>query len=262
MLSRLSSRIAPVRVERGGVARETWRRDRSEPSLALRLGGSGTEAMIKDLDATILQLLKTSAPAGSSLVGATISFDLPDADWRATLTGLTVNCYLYDVHENLAMRTHEPLLVRSGQDGVAHRAAGSHRLRVLHHGLEPRHHRRRARGARPAQPGAHGAPAEPDHPRRRSCKECWWARSLPHRHRLGRRHRQESPAVLDRPRSEAQAVSQLHRHPGHDARPCPRGRPHSVRIRGRSPRDSRAPHRLPCSGAAPSRGPVFTITEK
>src|ERR1700743_3819074 len=70
--------------------------------------------MIKDLDATILQLLKTSAPAGSSLVGATISFDLPDADWRATLTGPTVNCYLYDVHENLEMRTHEPFVVRSG----------------------------------------------------------------------------------------------------------------------------------------------------
>jgi hypothetical protein len=71
--------------------------------------------MIKDLDATILQLLKTGAVAGSTLAGATIGFDLPDADWRGTLSGLTVNCYLYDVHENLEMRTYEPLLVRSGQ---------------------------------------------------------------------------------------------------------------------------------------------------
>jgi hypothetical protein len=71
--------------------------------------------MIKDLDVTIITLLTNLAPAGSTLAGATISFDLPDADWRATLSGLTVNCYLYDVHENLEMRTHEPLLVRTGQ---------------------------------------------------------------------------------------------------------------------------------------------------
>jgi hypothetical protein len=71
--------------------------------------------MIKDLDATILQLLKTGAPAGSTLAGANISFDLPDAEWRGAILGLTVNCYLYDVHENLEMRTHEPLLARSGQ---------------------------------------------------------------------------------------------------------------------------------------------------
>jgi hypothetical protein len=71
--------------------------------------------MIKDLDATILQLLKMGASPGSSLFGATINFDLPDADWRATLTGPTVNCYLYDIHENLEMRTHQPLLARTGQ---------------------------------------------------------------------------------------------------------------------------------------------------
>lgn len=70
--------------------------------------------MIRDLDATIRQLLKTGAPAGSALAGATISFDLPDAAWRASLSSLTVNCYLYDVHENVELRTHEMLTVRQG----------------------------------------------------------------------------------------------------------------------------------------------------
>lgn len=72
--------------------------------------------MIKDLDATLLQLLKANALPGSILAGASISFDLPDADWRATLSGPTVNCYLYDIHENLELRTHQPLLARSGQN--------------------------------------------------------------------------------------------------------------------------------------------------
>jgi hypothetical protein len=71
--------------------------------------------MIRDLDATVQRLLLGGAPPTSTLAGATISFDLPDADWRGTLTGLTVNCYLYDVHENLEMRTNEPFLVRTGQ---------------------------------------------------------------------------------------------------------------------------------------------------
>jgi len=71
--------------------------------------------VIRDLDATITQLLLTSASAGSALSSAKISFDLPDADWRASLSSSSVNCYLYDVRENLEMRTHEPLLVRNGQ---------------------------------------------------------------------------------------------------------------------------------------------------
>lgn len=69
--------------------------------------------MIRDLDDTIQELLKTRAPAGSELAGADISFDLPDADWRAGVSTLTVNCYLYDIRENLEMRTNEPPLQRS-----------------------------------------------------------------------------------------------------------------------------------------------------
>jgi len=70
--------------------------------------------MIRDLDATISALLKSGALSGSSLSSAAISFDLPDATWRGTLTTLTVNCYLYDVRENLDMRTYEAIVSLSG----------------------------------------------------------------------------------------------------------------------------------------------------
>ena len=69
--------------------------------------------MIRDLDDTIQELFETRAPPGSELAGADITFDLPDADWRAGVDTLTVNCYLYDIRENLEMRTNEPLLQRS-----------------------------------------------------------------------------------------------------------------------------------------------------
>jgi hypothetical protein len=73
--------------------------------------------MIRDLDDTLRELLKTKALTGSELASADISFDLPDADWRGSLQNLTVNCYLYDIRENVDLRTHEPLIQRSS-DGV------------------------------------------------------------------------------------------------------------------------------------------------
>ncbi len=69
--------------------------------------------MIRDLDATIQTMLDTLAAPGSELAGADISFDLPDAEWRGSLANLTVNCYLYDVRENLELRTNERLIQRS-----------------------------------------------------------------------------------------------------------------------------------------------------
>lgn len=72
--------------------------------------------MIRDLDDTIRELLTTQASAGSELETADISFDLPDADWRAALDSLTVNCYLYDVRENRNLRTVEPPIQRSVDD--------------------------------------------------------------------------------------------------------------------------------------------------
>jgi hypothetical protein len=78
--------------------------------------------MIRDLDQTISAMLKTGAGPGSSLASATVSFDLPDATWRGGLAGLTINCYLYDISENLEMRTYEPLVSVAAGGAAALRA--------------------------------------------------------------------------------------------------------------------------------------------
>jgi hypothetical protein len=77
--------------------------------------------VIRDLDLTIQELLETRAQAGSELAGADVVFDLPDADWRAGLGQLTVDCYLYDLRENAELRTQEPLLQRSADGSRAGR---------------------------------------------------------------------------------------------------------------------------------------------
>lgn len=74
--------------------------------------------MIRDLDATIEELITTRAEPGSELAAADISFEIPDATWRSGLTNLTVNCYLYDVHENLEMRTYEPIVQRDTDNSL------------------------------------------------------------------------------------------------------------------------------------------------
>ncbi len=73
--------------------------------------------MIRDLDATLQALLESEATPGSELAGAEVVFDLPDAEWRAGLSQLTVNCYLYDIRENPGLKTAEPLRLRS-EDGA------------------------------------------------------------------------------------------------------------------------------------------------
>lgn len=77
--------------------------------------------MLRDLDDTMANLLRSAAPAGSLLASADISFELPDATWRGSLSRVTVNCYLYDVHENVALRTQEPIVVRSADKKMAAR---------------------------------------------------------------------------------------------------------------------------------------------
>ncbi len=73
--------------------------------------------MIRDLDDTIKELLTQKAEPGSELSTAEIEFDIPDADWRNGIKKLTVNCYLYDVHENGELKNPEPWIQRSA-DGV------------------------------------------------------------------------------------------------------------------------------------------------
>jgi hypothetical protein len=61
--------------------------------------------VIDDLDETIRELiLKYGAFAPDSVA---ITFDQPTGDWAASLTRPTINCYLYDVRENLGLRSAE-----------------------------------------------------------------------------------------------------------------------------------------------------------
>ena len=71
--------------------------------------------MIHDLDATIKALLTRLAPKGSMLEGAKIEFDIPDAAWRAERLKPTVNCYLYDIHENRQLKVDEPIVARDAK---------------------------------------------------------------------------------------------------------------------------------------------------
>ena len=124
--------------------------------------------MIRDLDLTVRQLLETRAPSGSGSAGADVVFDLPDADWRAGLGRLTVDCYLYDLRENAELRTEEPLLQRSADGTPLACGRRPDRLQLLHHGVEHRDGRAGpARGASRAQPGRPDPARESDDSRGR-----------------------------------------------------------------------------------------------
>lgn len=58
--------------------------------------------MFADLDETIRQLLIKEVPLELSEVD--VSFDAPDRDWSGRLSRPTINCFLYDVRENLDLR--------------------------------------------------------------------------------------------------------------------------------------------------------------
>ena len=80
--------------------------------------------MFADLDETLRQLLTRQVPLDPAEVE--ISFDAPDRDWSGRLTRPTVNCFLYDVRENLKLRT-DPWEVR--RDGTNHQSV---RQRIPH----------------------------------------------------------------------------------------------------------------------------------
>jgi hypothetical protein len=58
--------------------------------------------LFADLDESIRQLLIQHVPLDPSEIE--ISFDTPDREWSGRLTRPTVNCFLYDVRENLKLR--------------------------------------------------------------------------------------------------------------------------------------------------------------
>src|ERR687886_564614 len=58
--------------------------------------------MFADLDETIRELLIKNVPI--DLTEVDISFEAPDREWSGRLSRPTVNCFLYDVRENLDLR--------------------------------------------------------------------------------------------------------------------------------------------------------------
>lgn len=72
--------------------------------------------MINDLDETIRQMILRKGVFAPDSVAVT--FEQPTADWAAGLTRPTINCYLYDLRENLELRSAE-WLVEHNDKGVA-----------------------------------------------------------------------------------------------------------------------------------------------
>ena len=60
--------------------------------------------MFADLDETIRQMLIRGVPLDPSEIE--ISFDTPDREWSGRLTRPAVNCFLYDVRENVKLRVN------------------------------------------------------------------------------------------------------------------------------------------------------------
>jgi hypothetical protein len=77
--------------------------------------------MINDLDETIRQMiLKKGVFAPDSVA---VTFEQPTADWAAGLTRPTINCYLYDLRENLELRSAEWLVERDDKGTASKRPA-------------------------------------------------------------------------------------------------------------------------------------------
>ena len=73
--------------------------------------------MIQDLDDTIRELLVQKVPIDPNAID--IQFDRPNAEWESQSTQPRINCFLYDIRENLTLRFDlEPSLSRNGANGT------------------------------------------------------------------------------------------------------------------------------------------------
>ena len=77
--------------------------------------------MFADLDETIRQILIKGIPLDLSEVD--VSFEAPDRDWSGRLSRPTVNCFLYDVRENLDLRAIDFEQMRNNGKGTTPRSA-------------------------------------------------------------------------------------------------------------------------------------------
>lgn len=77
--------------------------------------------MIEDLDETIRQLILTRGLFDADSIE--VSFDQPTGDWAASLTRPTVNCYLYDIRENMELRSAERMVEHQASRRATRRLA-------------------------------------------------------------------------------------------------------------------------------------------
>lgn len=68
--------------------------------------------MIQDLDDTLKTLLVQKVPLDPALVD--IVFEMPTKDWATGIQKPTVNLFLYDLRENLDLRSNEAVVQRRG----------------------------------------------------------------------------------------------------------------------------------------------------
>ncbi len=72
--------------------------------------------MINDLDETLRELLLRAVPIDVALVD--ITFAMPGKDWATALSKPTINLFLYDIRENVDLRSNERYLTRAGATGT------------------------------------------------------------------------------------------------------------------------------------------------
>lgn len=83
--------------------------------------------MLDLLDAALQQLLAKEAISGSALAKANFWCGVPDKAWRDSGSGLEVNIYLSQVHENAELRSNERRQIR-GLDGTVSTELQARRL--------------------------------------------------------------------------------------------------------------------------------------
>ncbi len=73
--------------------------------------------MIQDMDETIRQILVKKGKLNGGDID--ISFDQPTGEWAGSLTRPTINCYLYDIRENVELRSRDWKVER--ENGISRR---------------------------------------------------------------------------------------------------------------------------------------------
>lgn len=74
--------------------------------------------MLQDLDETIRQILVKKGKLNGGDID--ISFDQPTGEWAGALTRPTINAYLYDIRENVELRTRAWTVEREGNKSRRH----------------------------------------------------------------------------------------------------------------------------------------------